>query len=151
MSVPLREEFFFQLQGQPTRRQQGHRIDVGVGVRYRPGMTAAAGPMRYPDYRLLQAGIEELLQPTPAVPIDSWWEVVVKAMAQAVLERGHGTLAGVTVQLRVHPWCLPSRASTAEPALWRAAQASLGDGPPLPYPSLEPPCQPLPPQLRPGG
>ena len=70
---------------------------------------------------------------------------------QAVLERGHGTLAGVTVQLRVHPWCLPSRASTAEPALWRAAQASLGDGPPLPYPSLEPPCQPLPPQLRPGG
>ena len=148
MSVPLGGEFFFQLQGQPTRRQQGHRIDVGVGVRYRPGMTGSAGPMRYPDYRLLQAGIEELLQPTPAVPIDSWWEVVVKAMAQAVLERGHGTLAGVTVQLRVLP-LVP-----AQPGLhrrtgplacrpgqpWRWAAPALSQ-PGAALPTLAPPAQ----------
>ncbi len=133
-AVTTSEQFYFQVLTMKTLRQGGNVVDVYVGVSY-PG--GASNDEYLNDEPLLQIA-RKFIAPTAALPADAYWEVVAKEMAKAIY--AFGPMAGVSVEVRVHPTC---SATDGPQGQWRAAVSSIGDSARLRFITADAPACPV--------
>lgn len=136
-AAAIQEDFFIQQLGMTTTRQGGAVVDVFMAVSFDPAATTSlrrsihGTAVEIPDYRYLESIVAPLRHPSPAVPEGTYWEDIARLVVERLL--AEPSVDGATVQLRVHPSCEIKAGDTRPRPRWRAAMASGGDAPLLPF------------------
>lgn len=96
LSFAAKNNFQFQINNYHTQRQAGQTFDFYV----RYAMKDDVDYTQYPDYRELRSIVMSYFEPTDALPINTYWEIIAAKLADDLMSRY--PLAGISVQLLVH-------------------------------------------------
>lgn len=137
--LSISEDFFIQRLNIFTDRQGGTLFDIFIAFRYQPdvvvsqsrAMQSTAFNPGIPDYRYMVKLLAPLRKPTEMLPKNATWEELVRESVKILF--AEPSVIGATVQLRVHPDCKIMAEDVSPRSFWRAATASIGSAPLLPF------------------
>jgi len=122
-----------------TDRQGGTLFDLFIAFRYEPGVVVSqsrttlsnAFNTSVPDDRYMVKIPASLRQPTVHRPNNATWEELVRESVKILF--AEPSVVGATVQLRFHPDCKIMTGDVSPREFCRAATASNGNAPLLPF------------------
>lgn len=92
LSFAAKNNFQFQIENYHTQRQSGQTFDFYI----RYAMKDDVDYSKYPDYRELRNIAMSYFEPTEALPVNTYWEVIAATLADDLMSRY--PLAGISVQ-----------------------------------------------------
>lgn len=92
-----KNNFQFQISSYKTQRQGGQTLDLYVRYAMKDNVDYSS----YPDYRDLRSITLKYLEPTDALPVNIFWEIIAAKMAEELMSRY--PLSGISVQMLVYP------------------------------------------------
>ena len=97
ISFAGKNNFQFQINGYHTQRQGGQILDLYI----RYAMKDDVDYSKYPDYRELREIAVKYLEPTNALPVNTFWEVIAAKLAEDLMSKY--PISGISTQFLVYP------------------------------------------------
>jgi hypothetical protein len=97
ISFAGKNNFQFQIIGYHTQRQGGQILDLYI----RYAMKDDVDYSNYPDYRELREIAVKYLEPTNALPVNTFWEVIAAKLAEHLMSKY--PISGISTQILVYP------------------------------------------------
>jgi hypothetical protein len=97
ISFAGKNNFQFQISEYHTQRQGGQILDLYI----RYAMKEDVDYSKYPDYRELRKIAVKYLEPTDALPVNTYWEVIAAKLAKDLMSKY--PISGISTQVLVYP------------------------------------------------